>query len=127
MLWTACLRRAERESVKIEKEKKASTLKEVVDGEFGACVYSPPIISDVDLRLSRLSIWFVRGQLELAIEGSLPIPWFGLFWDRAGLQQGDLRLSGPLSGQIAGDGSRTSGRRVNADFTADSQYTVPPD
>ncbi|GFN75958.1 hypothetical protein PoB_000246400 [Plakobranchus ocellatus] len=40
-------------------------------------------------------------------------------------QQGDLRLSGPPSGQGAGGGARTRDRRVNADLRADSQATVP--
>ncbi|GFN96371.1 ankyrin-3 [Plakobranchus ocellatus] len=45
-------------------------------------------------------------------------------------QQGDLRLSGPPSGQGAGSGARTRDRRVPADLRADSQATVlptPPD
>ncbi|GFO18313.1 hypothetical protein PoB_004481800 [Plakobranchus ocellatus] len=37
----------------------------------------------------------------------------------AGPQQGDLRLSGPLSGQGAGGGPRTRVRRVPADLRAD--------
>ncbi|GFO00862.1 hypothetical protein PoB_002736700 [Plakobranchus ocellatus] len=41
-------------------------------------------------------------------------------------QQGDLRLSGPPSGQGAGGGARTSDRRVPADLRADSLATVPP-
>ncbi|GFO28800.1 hypothetical protein PoB_005530500 [Plakobranchus ocellatus] len=41
-------------------------------------------------------------------------------------QQGDLRLSGPPSGQGAGGGARTHDRRVPADFRADSLATVPP-
>ncbi|GFO16920.1 hypothetical protein PoB_004342500 [Plakobranchus ocellatus] len=41
-------------------------------------------------------------------------------------QQGDLRLSGPPSGQGAGGGARTRDRRVPADFRADSLATVPP-
>ncbi|GFO30512.1 hypothetical protein PoB_005701700 [Plakobranchus ocellatus] len=41
-------------------------------------------------------------------------------------QQGDLRLSGPPSGQGAGVGARTRGRRVPADLRADSLATVPP-
>ncbi|GFO14946.1 LOW QUALITY PROTEIN: hypothetical protein PoB_004145100 [Plakobranchus ocellatus] len=41
-------------------------------------------------------------------------------------QQGDLRLSGPLSGQGAGTGARTRNRRVPADLRADSQATVLP-
>ncbi|GFO29455.1 hypothetical protein PoB_005596000 [Plakobranchus ocellatus] len=41
-------------------------------------------------------------------------------------QQGDLRLSGPPSGQDAGGGARTRDRRFPADFRADSLATVPP-
>ncbi|GFO34333.1 hypothetical protein PoB_006083800 [Plakobranchus ocellatus] len=39
-------------------------------------------------------------------------------------QQGDLRLSGPPSGQGAGSGARTRDRRVPADLWADSQATL---
>ncbi|GFN82943.1 retrovirus-related pol polyprotein from transposon opus [Plakobranchus ocellatus] len=41
-------------------------------------------------------------------------------------QQGDLRLSGPPSGQGTGSGARTRDRRVPADLRADSQATVLP-
>ncbi|GFN78315.1 hypothetical protein PoB_000482100 [Plakobranchus ocellatus] len=41
-------------------------------------------------------------------------------------QQGDLRLSGPPSGQGADGGARTCDRRVPADLRADSLATVPP-
>ncbi|GFO11695.1 hypothetical protein PoB_003820000 [Plakobranchus ocellatus] len=41
-------------------------------------------------------------------------------------QQGDLRLSGPPSGQGAGSGARTRDRRIPADLRADSQATVLP-
>ncbi|GFO23700.1 hypothetical protein PoB_005020500 [Plakobranchus ocellatus] len=41
-------------------------------------------------------------------------------------QQGDLRLSGPPSGQGAGSGARTRDRRVPADLRADSQATMLP-
>ncbi|GFN79519.1 cytochrome p450 cyp12a2 [Plakobranchus ocellatus] len=41
-------------------------------------------------------------------------------------QQGDLRLSGPPSGQGAGGGARTRDRMVPADLRADSLATVPP-
>ncbi|GFO24732.1 histone-lysine N-methyltransferase SETMAR [Plakobranchus ocellatus] len=40
-------------------------------------------------------------------------------------QQGNLRLSGPPSGQDAGGGARTCDRRVPADLRADSLATVP--
>ncbi|GFO35319.1 hypothetical protein PoB_006182400 [Plakobranchus ocellatus] len=40
--------------------------------------------------------------------------------------QGDLRLSGPPSGQGAGGGARTYDRKVPADLRADSLATVPP-
>ncbi|GFO04824.1 hypothetical protein PoB_003132900 [Plakobranchus ocellatus] len=41
-------------------------------------------------------------------------------------QQGDLRLSGPPSGQGAGGGARTRDRKVPSDLRADSLATVPP-
>ncbi|GFO45431.1 hypothetical protein PoB_007193600 [Plakobranchus ocellatus] len=41
-------------------------------------------------------------------------------------QQGDLRLSGPPSGQGAGGGAWNCDRRVPADLRADSLATVPP-
>ncbi|GFO09323.1 hypothetical protein PoB_003582800 [Plakobranchus ocellatus] len=41
-------------------------------------------------------------------------------------QQGDLRLSGPPSGQGVGSGARTRDRRVPADLRAASQATVLP-
>ncbi|GFO43617.1 hypothetical protein PoB_007012200 [Plakobranchus ocellatus] len=41
-------------------------------------------------------------------------------------QQGDLRLSGPPSGQGASSGARTRDRWVPADLRADSQATVLP-
>ncbi|GFO27834.1 hypothetical protein PoB_005433900 [Plakobranchus ocellatus] len=41
-------------------------------------------------------------------------------------QQGDLRLSGPPSGQGAGGGARTRDRRVPADLRADWLATEPP-
>ncbi|GFO06161.1 hypothetical protein PoB_003266600 [Plakobranchus ocellatus] len=41
-------------------------------------------------------------------------------------QQGDLRLSGPPSGQGAGGGARTRDRRDPADLRADSLATLPP-
>ncbi|GFO26593.1 hypothetical protein PoB_005309800 [Plakobranchus ocellatus] len=41
-------------------------------------------------------------------------------------QQGDVRLSGPQSGQGVGSGARTRDRRVPADLRADSQATVLP-
>ncbi|GFO32818.1 hypothetical protein PoB_005932300 [Plakobranchus ocellatus] len=43
-----------------------------------------------------------------------------------GPQQGDLRLSGPPSGQSAGGETLTRNRRVPADLRADSLATVPP-
>ncbi|GFN86133.1 hypothetical protein PoB_001263900 [Plakobranchus ocellatus] len=43
----------------------------------------------------------------------------------ASLQEGDLRLSGPPSGQGTGGGARTYDERVPADLRADSLATVP--
>ncbi|GFO46153.1 hypothetical protein PoB_007265800 [Plakobranchus ocellatus] len=48
--------------------------------------------------------------------------WSGILCT-ASPQQGDLRLSGPLSGQGAGGGART---RVPADLRAGTLSTVPP-
>ncbi|GFO15991.1 hypothetical protein PoB_004249600 [Plakobranchus ocellatus] len=48
------------------------------------------------------------------------------FLYKASPQQGDLRLSGPPSGQGAGGGARTRDRKVPADLRADSLATVPP-
>ncbi|GFO12844.1 hypothetical protein PoB_003934900 [Plakobranchus ocellatus] len=50
----------------------------------------------------------------------------GVDINKASPQQGDLRLSGPPSGQDAGGGARTRDRRVPADLRADSLATVPP-
>ncbi|GFN88719.1 hypothetical protein PoB_001522500 [Plakobranchus ocellatus] len=52
------------------------------------------------------------------------LQWF--FVCIASLQQGDLRFSGPPSGQGADGGARTHDRRVPADLRADSMATVPP-
>ncbi|GFN76462.1 hypothetical protein PoB_000296800 [Plakobranchus ocellatus] len=41
-------------------------------------------------------------------------------------QEGDLRRSGPPSGQGAGGGDRTRYRRIPADLRADSLAAVPP-
>ncbi|GFO24839.1 hypothetical protein PoB_005134400 [Plakobranchus ocellatus] len=40
-------------------------------------------------------------------------------------QQGDLKLSGPPSGQGAGGGAQTRDRSIPADIRADSLVTVP--
>ncbi|GFN85197.1 hypothetical protein PoB_001170300 [Plakobranchus ocellatus] len=53
------------------------------------------------------------------------INWF-LVFVYSSPQQGDLRLSGPPSGQGAGGGAQTRDRRVPADLRADSLATVPP-
>ncbi|GFO19931.1 hypothetical protein PoB_004643600 [Plakobranchus ocellatus] len=45
---------------------------------------------------------------------------------KASPQQGDLRLSGPPSGQGTGGGARTRDRRGPADLRTDSLATVPP-
>ncbi|GFO21852.1 hypothetical protein PoB_004835700 [Plakobranchus ocellatus] len=41
------------------------------------------------------------------------------------LQQDDIMLSAPPSGQGAGGGARTRDRRIRADLRADSLATVP--
>ncbi|GFO40342.1 hypothetical protein PoB_006684700 [Plakobranchus ocellatus] len=45
---------------------------------------------------------------------------------RTSPQQGDLRLSGPPTGQGAGGGAQTRDRRIPADIRADSLAIVPP-
>ncbi|GFO38272.1 hypothetical protein PoB_006477700 [Plakobranchus ocellatus] len=50
----------------------------------------------------------------------------GWFLYMASSQQSDLRLSGPPSGQGAGDGALNRDRRVLADLGAYSLSTVPP-
>ncbi|GFO34036.1 hypothetical protein PoB_006054100 [Plakobranchus ocellatus] len=49
------------------------------------------------------------------------------FLYKASPQQGDLRLSGPTSGQGAGDGARTRDRKVPADLSGDSLALIPRD
>ncbi|GFO02937.1 hypothetical protein PoB_002944200 [Plakobranchus ocellatus] len=49
-----------------------------------------------------------------------------VFLCKASPQQGDLRLSGPPSGQSAGGGAQTRDRRIPADIRAGSPATVPP-
>ncbi|GFN75252.1 hypothetical protein PoB_000175800 [Plakobranchus ocellatus] len=41
-------------------------------------------------------------------------------------QQGDHRLSGPLSGQGVSGGAQSHGKRVPADLRTNSLFTVPP-
>ncbi|GFO25604.1 hypothetical protein PoB_005210900 [Plakobranchus ocellatus] len=48
------------------------------------------------------------------------------FLYKASPDQGDLRLSGPPSGQGAGDKARTRDRKAPANLRADSLATVPP-
>ncbi|GFO22374.1 phosphodiesterase [Plakobranchus ocellatus] len=53
--------------------------------------------------------------------------WLGFgFLHIASPQEGDLRLSGPPSGQGAGGGARTRDRRLPADLREISLATVPP-
>ncbi|GFN86762.1 hypothetical protein PoB_001326800 [Plakobranchus ocellatus] len=63
--------------------------------------------------------------LKPATEGS-DGSWRGGGWYIASPQQGDLKLSGPPSGQGAGDVARTCDRRVLVDLRADSPATEPP-
>ncbi|GFN78890.1 hypothetical protein PoB_000539600 [Plakobranchus ocellatus] len=50
------------------------------------------------------------------------------YWQKDGRPsiKGNLRLSGPPSGQGAGGGARNRERNVPADLRADSLVTVPP-
>ncbi|GFO16237.1 hypothetical protein PoB_004274200 [Plakobranchus ocellatus] len=50
--------------------------------------------------------------------------WLG-FLHIASPQQGDLRLSGTLSGQSVGDEARTRDTEVPTDLRADALFTVP--
>ncbi|GFO25289.1 fam-a protein [Plakobranchus ocellatus] len=50
----------------------------------------------------------------------------GWFLYKASPQQGDLKLSGPPSGQSAVGGARTRDKNVPAELWADSLATVPP-
>ncbi|GFN88420.1 hypothetical protein PoB_001492600 [Plakobranchus ocellatus] len=47
-------------------------------------------------------------------------------YDQDDEDDGDLRLSGPPSGQGTGGGARTRDRKVPAGFRADSLAPVPP-
>ncbi|GFN92821.1 hypothetical protein PoB_001932700 [Plakobranchus ocellatus] len=51
--------------------------------------------------------------------------WFGFMYT-ASSQHGDLRLSGPPSGQGTSGGVQTYHRKVPADLREDSLATVPP-
>ncbi|GFN89238.1 hypothetical protein PoB_001574400 [Plakobranchus ocellatus] len=64
-----------------------------------------------------------RGSKKIA---SLPLKRLRLAGAQVSPQQGDLRLSGPPSGQGAGGEARTCDRRVPADLRADSLATMPP-
>ncbi|GFO16555.1 hypothetical protein PoB_004306000 [Plakobranchus ocellatus] len=50
----------------------------------------------------------------------------GPYESNASPQQGDLRLSGPPSGQGAGGGARTRNRKGPTDLRVDSLATEPP-
>ncbi|GFO25759.1 craniofacial development protein 2-like [Plakobranchus ocellatus] len=78
-------------------------------------------IDGKDLRVIRNLYWDQTTSVRFEGEHSdfKPI-------NRASPQQGDLRLSGPPSGQGAGSGARTCDRKVPADLRADSQATVLP-
>ncbi|GFN93202.1 hypothetical protein PoB_001970800 [Plakobranchus ocellatus] len=65
-------------------------------------------------------------RLRGSVTGNRVITISDVAQQQASPQQGDLRLSGPPSGQGAGSGARTRDRRVPADLRADSQATVLP-
>ncbi|GFN87782.1 hypothetical protein PoB_001428800 [Plakobranchus ocellatus] len=69
-----------------------------------------------------------RHLITFLIKYQLLHLYYHVDWEQFGTspQQGDLRLSGPPSGQDAGGGAQTRDRRVPADLRADSLATVPP-
>ncbi|GFO30995.1 hypothetical protein PoB_005750000 [Plakobranchus ocellatus] len=73
----------------------------------------------VYLVISGIVVWpDPRGGYEAArVRRSLQI---------SGPQQGDLTLSGPLTGQGTGGGAQTRDRMVPVDLRVDSLMTVPP-
>ncbi|GFN88252.1 hypothetical protein PoB_001475800 [Plakobranchus ocellatus] len=73
------------------------------------------IFSRTIIAISILSLLGIYNHLNGQVLG---------FLYTASPQQGDLRLSGPPSGQGAGSGAQTRDRRVSADLRADSQATV---
>ncbi|GFN81381.1 hypothetical protein PoB_000788700 [Plakobranchus ocellatus] len=89
------------------------------DDDSKGALDNDPALTSAGTLLSR-----VRAPLTASLPDGVPE---SLRWDcRASPQQGDLRLSGPLSGQGAGGGARPLDRRIPADIQADSLATVPP-
>ncbi|GFN96435.1 hypothetical protein PoB_002294100 [Plakobranchus ocellatus] len=87
---------------------------------FTECYQSIPYAPDSNVRPERLPFIWDMFRMDHA---------FALKSTRRTYkspQQGDLRLSGPPSGQGTGSGARTRDRRVPADLRADSQATVLP-
>ncbi|GFO19650.1 hypothetical protein PoB_004615500 [Plakobranchus ocellatus] len=74
----------------------------------------------------RGGVWSSSGQPDLGSRSRNDLIATTVIPQDASPQQGDLRLSGPPSGQGAGSGARTRDRRVPADLRADSQATVLP-
>ncbi|GFO01189.1 hypothetical protein PoB_002769400 [Plakobranchus ocellatus] len=85
----------------------------------------PPSLNNL-FKLSNLS-FLVKSRFSEGRTGTVEkqegCDWFLYI---ASPQQGDLRFSGPLSGQGAGGGARTRDRRVPADLRADSLATEQP-
>ncbi|GFO05066.1 hypothetical protein PoB_003157100 [Plakobranchus ocellatus] len=71
---------------------------------------------------------FIPQLFSLSVKSSSAVFFFPYVTDTRNKspQQGDLRLSGPPSGQGASSGARTRDKRVPADLRADSQATVLP-
>ncbi|GFO43947.1 major facilitator superfamily domain-containing protein 4 [Plakobranchus ocellatus] len=94
-----------------------------VFGSFGVCVgFLGPTVFDLGCQTHsdmKQMNWVFFVQLIMTLVGSISA---GLMAGNP--QQGDLRLSGPPSGQGAGSGARTRDRRVPADLRADSQATA---
>ncbi|GFO29502.1 endonuclease-reverse transcriptase [Plakobranchus ocellatus] len=72
---------------------------------------------------SKVMLRVILNRLKPEAEKIFEVGWFLYI---ANPQQGDLRLSGPPSGQGAGGGARTRDRRAPADLRTDSLATVPP-
>ncbi|GFO08749.1 hypothetical protein PoB_003525400 [Plakobranchus ocellatus] len=80
-------------------------------------LYDDIIVKTSEVRANTMVLAFVY---VIHLKSSV---WFLLI---ASPQQGDLRLSGLLSGQGASGEARNCDRRVPADLRADSLATVPP-
>ncbi|GFO17374.1 hypothetical protein PoB_004387900 [Plakobranchus ocellatus] len=74
---------------------------------------------------AKRTLFTSSGKFHYLVKYTLSLTLFDVlgkkkFWNEASPHQGDLRLSGPPSGQGAGGGARTRDRKVPADHRADS-------